>query len=1004
MPPKMTAALFDYPQLFAEKLSSDPAMRAAVDLALSLVSDLLQVSKVPFFPDYTDHGAGHLTRVLGIADRLIPDRTREVFTTEDAAVLIFSALLHDLALHLSEAGFKSLLNRKEYLHHHKSSDWATRWREFLTVAKHWDDRKLVELFGADEAGAPRALVRDPFVHYDNLTESDRKLIGEFIRQYHAQMAYEFAVLGFPGSAGQTIQFSSFDTELKELAGIVARSHGFALRDCLRHLEERQFNKLEQDNVHPVFLMGILRVADFLELGTDRSPLIAFAYKDFKSPVSQREWRTNQSFRRISWGNPDPESIHIPATPTDVYSYLDLKGWLTAIQAEIDMTWAVFGEVYTAHPRFSKFALTIRRVRSTILDDPERFARNTSFVPKRIELGVVGADILKLFIEPLYGRHPEIGIRELIQNAVDAVRERREFERIHPHLMSSGPTGPEPDVVVWLDDPDENGLALLTIKDNGIGMTEETVANYFLKAGASFRRSVAWKKEFESENRTDEKAELKSRVLRSGRFGIGVLAAFLLGDEIEVSTRHITCERGVRFSVRLDLHPPALEIAPIQLTYDASLPIGTTVKLKVSRVVRAKVEKKGRHTIVASPDIFVDPDSWDWYCLETPSVKRLKGKEKRILKRSATVPAEDSVLPRGWYVLQSSDFRTVHALAQGVPGTYAPDLVCNGIKVRGTLTFGGPLQNDPAVISWKRDFFPRQGLFRLYVPDFSISDPDGNLPLNLQRTGLTHLRLDFLTEAFAVQSKVALATFLLAAPAEPKLTNEFLKALTAVFQFEQTVPVCFTKIGTALLTATNLRIAQLRTCLLVNFEAFAKDWLIHVRDRYDAMIVARWSSNGGSPIYSLNELSPWIASARVITRSREQPVVGRPLRFRYKEFSVDGFHIYRTGNCSPGFLRQADIEGLRNRFPLPDGKEELRSADDFIAAELFLKDQLPSEAPPELSVGHYWEKIIREPVIPFNSAERIKRLNHAYTALQEYFVDSSDPALQAQRVPRGGPDG
>ena len=337
---------------------------------------------------------------------------------------------------------------------------------------------------------------------------------------------------FPDNSGQTIQFDSFEPELRELTGIVARSHGLAFRDCFRHLDERQFSRLEQDNAHPVFLMGLLRIADFLDLGTDRAPLVGLAYKEFKSSVSRREWVTNQAFRRISWGNPDPESIRIPAKPEDIHSYLGLRDWLTAIQQELDMTWAVFGEVYAAHPRFAKFGLTIRRVHSNILRRSAGIRKNAVFAPRRVELGVAGADVLKLFIEPLYGKRPEIGIRELIQNAVDAVRERWEFEKSHPGLAIARPTPEEGDVVVWLDDPDDNGVAVLTVTDNGIGMTEEIVADYFLKVGASFRRSIAWKKEFESETGTDETVRLKSRVLRSGRFGIGVLAFSCLPTKLK----------------------------------------------------------------------------------------------------------------------------------------------------------------------------------------------------------------------------------------------------------------------------------------------------------------------------------------------------------------------------------------------------------------------------------------------------------------------------------------
>ncbi len=986
----MPALALEYPQLFDKKLKSNPGIRAAVDSSLTLVADVLQVSKLPFFPDYTDHGVPHLNGVLEITDKLIPAKAREIFTAEDAAVLIFSVLLHDLALHLSEAGFMSLLRAQN---HHGSSQWTEIWGEFLSTAKHWDDHRLVEVFGADETGNPRALVRDPFDHYGNLTESDRKLIGEFIREHHAQMAYEFAVFGFPGAA-QRIQFGSLDRDLKELAGIVAGSHGFPLRDCLQCLEEKEFNKVEYNNVHPIFLMGILRVADFLDLGIDRAPLIGFAYKEIKSSVSREQWRTNQKFRRISWGNPDPESIHIPAKPTDVESYLELKRWLGAIQSELDMAWAVFGEVYGALPRFSDIGLAIRRVRSNIADDPEKFARNASFVPRRVELGVAGPDLVKLFIEPLYGNHPEIGIRELIQNAVDAVWERWEFERTHPDLVRPSPQGKEGDVVVWLDDPDENGVARLTVTDNGIGMTDEVIADYFLKVGASFRRSIAWKREFESAASISDKPRFKSRVLRSGRFGIGVLAAFLLGDEIEVSTRHVTSQRGVRFSLRLSLGPAAVEAAPLQLNYAANLPVGTTITVKVSKAKRAKVEKGRRYTFVFGADIFANPFLWDWYCLGAPSVVRLQGRERKRLEQSSSVPPEESALPRGWHSLRSSDYRTVHALVHGAPDTHAPDLVCNGIRVHETRD---PLSfwPNPLTVNWKADFFPPQGAFRLRVPDFSVFDPDGNLPLNLQRTGLTNTRLDFATEAFATQAKSALAKFVRFAPEQPEVTHEFLHALYNIFDFDQAIPAFFTNSGTALLTPTNLRLARVKGCLLVNLQLFEQGWQTHFQARYDAVAFARQGNHGSSSIYSLNELNRWIASARVITRSDENPTVAKPLRFRCREFSCDGLHVHRTANCAASLLDQDDLQYLKGRLSVAQNSRELGTADDFVAAELFLKDQPLSEsAPPELSLGNYWEGIIRQPVIPFDPTERMTKLEHAYTALREYLTDFSDPTKEA----------
>ncbi|MBZ5533621.1 MAG: ATP-binding protein [Acidobacteriia bacterium] len=985
---KLHDTLLQYPQFFKDKLESAPKIRAAVDTTIGLVSDVLLVSKLPFFQDYTDHGYQHLSKVLEIADKLIQETAKDVCSPEDIAVLAFSILLHDLALHLSEAGFLSLVAPQGCDAGEKApiQDWPRLWAEFLSVARHWDDRKLVEIFGADESGAPLALVRNPLDHYGNLTESDRKLIGEFIRQHHAQMAYEFAIAGFPGSGSQRLKFEAFDPELREIAGIVARSHGFALRDGIRNLEDRQISKLEQDNIHPVFLMGILRVADFLELGADRAPLIAFTYKEFKSPVSKKEWRTNQAFRAISWSNPDAESIYVPAKPKDVYSFLELRRWLQAIQSELDMAWAVMGEVYGSNTKFSKFGLTIRRVRSNITDDLAAFANLSSFVPRRVELGVARAGVLKLFIEPLYGDKPEIGIRELIQNAVDAVRERWEFEKKHG-LSGSLSAPEEDDVEVWLDEPDENGASTLTVTDKGIGMTDEIITNYFLKAGASFRKSIAWKKEFETGTDASEEPKLKSQVLRSGRFGIGVLAAFLLGDRIEVATRHITSERGLRFSLHLDVQPAALELEPIQLNYDANLPVGTTIKVTVT-----KTKKEDQPEGLKSPNIFSDSDLWDWYCLETPSVARFLGSQKKKLKQSVTLPDEGGPLPAGWHSLESKEYRTVHALAPKVSATNLLRLVCNGIRIPHGVPYASITR---AIDDLQKDDFQEERIFWLDMPSFSIFDPDGNLPLNLQREELTSIRLDFLEPALAVQARACLALLLLTAPARMRLTAELIHAIESVGHFHHTMPVFFTHTGTGLLTARNLQLAKVKRCLLVHATLFDEGLFSSVTPKYDAILVARQGSQSTSAYYSLNELNRWIASARVLTRSAERFVVGRPLRF-VRQRSDSPLHLHRTWKCPHSLLSPDDLRGIHDLLSRPEGA--FRSIEsDFVAAELYLKDPVEATEPRKMSLGHYWKEIIREPLIPFDRMAREEQLKHAYDSLEKFFPDAN--AIRARIVER-----
>ena len=69
--------------------------------------------------------------------------------------------------------------------------------------------------------------------YGNLLETDRRIIGEFIRQHHARMAHQFACFGIPGPT--IIRFPDLSDEFRDIVGVIARSHGVPLRGCIEYL-------------------------------------------------------------------------------------------------------------------------------------------------------------------------------------------------------------------------------------------------------------------------------------------------------------------------------------------------------------------------------------------------------------------------------------------------------------------------------------------------------------------------------------------------------------------------------------------------------------------------------------------------------------------------------------------------------------------------------------------------------------------------------------------------
>jgi molecular chaperone HtpG len=704
-----------YPSFFEELLQRDRSLRAGIDEMAVAFDGWLITSRLPFFTDYTDHGIDHLNRVMATADHLIPDVSRDVVTPSDVAVLIAAILLHDSAMHLSEAGFHSLIQGDASGWRNPDfpdRPWPTLWDEFLFSAKRWDDRRLRDVLGETPTGEPRAQVRDPFDSYDDLSDTDRKLIGEFIRRHHPRMAHEFALYGVPGRISVDLG-PMLREDLRDISGLVARSHGLPIRTCLEYLRDR-YHRREYDGVHGVYLMTLLRVSDYLQIQAERAPAVVFQYRHIPSKLSEQEWKAHNAVSNITQTNDDPESIEIQAHPHDVHTYLRLKAWLSGIQQELDASWAVLGETYGSHPKLSRLGLILRRVRSN-LDDVETFSRKVSYVPERIELTVARPDLLKLLVGPLYDNIPSIGVRELIQNAVDAVREREILQQDYQELRKAPLIDQEYDVEVWLGSPDERGYAWLTVSDRGAGMSVEIIRDYFLTAGASFRNSEAWKREFETED------EQHSRVVRAGRFGVGVLAGFLLGSRMDIATRHIRSKAGIRFSTALDL-------SAIELRRDPDLQVGTIIRIQVSPIVYQQ--------LVAPGDRVSVPEKFGWFIYERPAVARFLGREREKLERKFTVSPPDSKQPSLLRRLRGTHDYSVYWTYKPIPS-----LSVNGLFITDTVA--------RRRFSSGRQYSEYRDWLNLDItsididhPKICVEDPDGAFPLNLRRSNITEPKYPF----------------------------------------------------------------------------------------------------------------------------------------------------------------------------------------------------------------------------------------------------------------------
>ena len=629
------------PKKFQKCLAADPKWKRQTEVLTEALSDVLSRA-TDFFPEYTDHGVGHVNTVLELAAELIPGKSisSNTLSARDAACLVAAIAIHDLGMFLTPAGLNMLMTKDWDIHRNEKLDkcsWEEAWERYVSETKRLPQERMLRCFGRMIEVEKTTLVKE------DMTWDDKLVIGEFLRRNHPRLAQEIAKAGLPGSTVQHFLVDAgFGTAESNIIGLIARSHGMSLRKVEEHLGTASW----QSNVPVYYLMILLRLADLLDASEDRAPMIRIRQEDLGSPLSKEEWTLNRCFHIDSsvW-YPDTKNYTVTATPETSSEYARLEKWLEDAQRELDLCWAALAEKYPE----GKLKLSIHRIKCTMHEPLNHEEISDRILPREVKV-TANPEIVKLMIEPLYGDDPTYGVRELLQNAVDACVERKEWECKHGN----------PDYKGFVDVRVEGDT--FTITDNGMGMNEDILLNYYLSAGSSYRNSEAWK----AANAPDG----ESQVARTGKFGVGFLASFLLGDEIEVLTQHREDKKGYHFqfdqrSMPLDVVRKVRSNPYATVEGDNA---GTTITIKLKKIAREKLN--------ASYDWDNHPDWYNWYAFDEPEVRytidgRRKYHEGIILHRD---PARNV----DWLTLPTEDY----GVFQWKPNLRDdnPRFYCNGIRI------------------------------------------------------------------------------------------------------------------------------------------------------------------------------------------------------------------------------------------------------------------------------------------------------------------------------------
>lgn len=408
--------------------------------------------------------------------------------------------------------------------------------------------------------------QDASTSADDLTitpELRRQLLPDVLRRLHAEQAEVLATQSWRLQNGEQ-QFLIDDCEVRgfygKTIGEIAHSHWWNIERVEHEFANDigAFPARTRNLVDRVKLASLLRIADALHLDLLRAPRFERALTRPEG-TSALHWSFQEKLAR-----PHIESDAIVFTTGQPFSRLDADAWWLAY----DTLCGVDRELKTVdvllHSR-GREALRARRVKG--IESPEALAKTVQTrdwrpIDARIRVTDVPRIVEALGGAKLYGDDPLVPLRELIQNAADAVQARR---RLQNRPADWG------EIRVWIESRENEHW--LIVEDNGIGMSELVLTGPLLDFGTSFWQSSLIMDEFPG---------LVAAGMRAiGRFGIGFFSVFMLGQVVRVISKRF--DRGIETARVLEIRggPGGRQILWPAVHSETPLDGGTRVEVQLA---------------------------------------------------------------------------------------------------------------------------------------------------------------------------------------------------------------------------------------------------------------------------------------------------------------------------------------------------------------------------------------------------------------------------------------
>jgi hypothetical protein len=502
--------------------------------------------------DFTLHDDEHSFRVAQRMIELLPKHTLDKLSELELGLLLLASYLHDIGMNPRRVIVTQV---RDYLFSGVQGDLDP---SEAVILQRWLDR--------ERPGAQPPIL-------SGQSESERLSEAEFLTAYFCRHRHNDWSQNFIEAKAKRIEHPPYPAFVHDLIAL-CKSHHYGLQGLMGDEFNLRIAGAGNKLVNLRYLAAVLRVADVLEFDPERTPEVIIEQRSIRAESLVYWYKDHHIVLAL---NNDSWKALLTARTNDAWTHRAVLDTAEAIDSELQIC-----AVINDQRAFAR-GIQLDTIDHYIWPWPRQLARDIAPQPNSFVYidGAFRPDakrVISLLAGTQLYQSPLAAIRELLQNAFDAVRQKIALDL----LQSSHPENEDVRNAfamvhrISLSVEETERETWLVCTDSGVGMTRAIIESHLLVSGSRPRPEVVELQRASAQRGVAFKP--------SAEFGIGVLSYFMIADKMILETRPAieTYSDQEHHSWRFEIYGlnSAGELRPT-----GGLTKGTVVRLRLKKEIK-----------------------------------------------------------------------------------------------------------------------------------------------------------------------------------------------------------------------------------------------------------------------------------------------------------------------------------------------------------------------------------------------------------------------------------